>query len=187
MNKNELRKSILLQRNSLSKSIIKKNSFAVAQNFFSVSSLMNGSVFGSYLPIGSEVYTNIISEKLFDLKKSVCVPVLGNNGRMNFSLIHSMSDSQEFLMNRFGIREPINPDFVSPEQIDVFIIPGIVFSSAGGRIGWGKGYYDCFFSKINSGIKVGLGFDFQVLNDLPSESHDLRLDYVVTDKRVIRC
>ena len=88
----------------------------------------------------------------------------------------------------FNIKEPpLNKDNIC-EEIDTVITPGIVFDRCGYRIGYGKGYYDRYlkqFSKQNSN-KVGLGYEFQLMSKpIPYESHDVKLDALITNKEVI--
>jgi len=81
---------------------------------------------------------------------------------------------------QFGIPEPASS---SPPRtlnvLDLIFVPGIGFTFAGARLGRGKGYYDRLLSTI-SGIRCGVAFDWQIVAELPTETHDIRLDCVVT-------
>jgi len=76
-------------------------------------------------------------------------------------------------------------------DIDLVIVPGVVFDKSGHRIGYGHGYYDRFLDnleKINkNAVKVGLAYDFQIADKVPIEKHDVPVDKIVTEKRIIRC
>lgn len=73
------------------------------------------------------------------------------------------------------------------EEIDFVLIPGLAFDESGRRLGYGGGWYDRFTSKLRSGVKLaGLAYEEQVVRSLPAEPHDLRLDLIITDRRIIR-
>ncbi|MBF8303022.1 MAG: 5-formyltetrahydrofolate cyclo-ligase family protein, partial [Candidatus Dadabacteria bacterium] len=73
------------------------------------------------------------------------------------------------------------------EDIDLIIIPGIAFDSFGVRIGYGKGYYDRAISKIDIKKRIGLAYDFQVVESIPIERYDERVGLIVTETGVIIC
>ncbi len=74
-----------------------------------------------------------------------------------------------------------------PTQVDLVLVPGLAFDERGYRIGYGGGWYDRFHSKLREDVKmVGLAYEEQVIPELPDEPHDLLLDMVITDQRVIR-
>ncbi len=91
----------------------------------------------------------------------------------------------------YGIREPKKhlrslPDFtVEPSQIDLVILPGLGFDRQCRRLGRGKGYYDRFLPKLRKEtILIGIGFDEQIAESVPTEPHDRTLHYVVTPTRI---
>ncbi len=87
---------------------------------------------------------------------------------------------------RFGIPEPKGPAYRG--EIDLILVPGIAFDTQCNRLGRGGGYYDRFLRKLHSAFKIGVGYDFQLLDTaLPVSGHDQRVDMVVTEKRQIRC
>jgi 5-formyltetrahydrofolate cyclo-ligase len=92
---------------------------------------------------------------------------------------HVVSALSELLPGPFGIREPqAGP---TPEQLDIIVVPGLAFTAAGHRLGRGAGFYDKFLSAVPPGtIKIGACFNFQLLADIPQESHDALVDFVVS-------
>ena len=76
-----------------------------------------------------------------------------------------------------------------PWDVDAFILPGLAFDAQGGRLGYGAGYYDRILSKAaRNAPKIALCYDWQVLEEpLPQEPHDIPVDWIVTDTRVIDC
>ena len=80
----------------------------------------------------------------------------------------------------FGILEPVATTPVEPNEIDVMVVPGVAFTRNGARCGRGKGFYDKYLSHNNfRAYTVGVCYPCQVVNELPTEEHDKRLDKVV--------
>lgn len=72
-------------------------------------------------------------------------------------------------------------------EVDLVLVPGLAFDEKGNRLGYGGGWYDRFSTKLEKGVKlVGLAFEEQIVKELPSEPHDLLLNMIVTDSRVIK-
>ncbi|MBP9682118.1 MAG: 5-formyltetrahydrofolate cyclo-ligase [Bacteriovorax sp.] len=69
---------------------------------------------------------------------------------------------------------------------EMLLIPGLAFSPKGERLGRGKGFYDKYLTHY-LGIKIGVGFSLQILESLPTEEHDVKLDYIVTEEKIIKC
>ena len=75
---------------------------------------------------------------------------------------------------------------LDPSLIDLIIVPGVAFDSMGGRIGYGKGYYDRFLPQLRADVpKLGLAYDFQVLPRVPQDEFDIRMDAIVTEKGIL--
>ena len=86
--------------------------------------------------------------------------------------------------NSFGIDEPAKFE-VSKITPNIAIIPLLACDKSGNRIGFGKGYYDKWLFGKNL-VKIGVCYDFQVLESVPSEPTDIKLDYIVTEKEIIK-
>ena len=85
---------------------------------------------------------------------------------------------------KFGILEPETKTKPNREP-DVVIVPGLAFDSDLHRLGYGKGYYDKLFARLKT-FKIGVCFDFQLVEKIPRHEHDVRLDLVVSEKRVLK-
>lgn len=96
--------------------------------------------------------------------------------------------AHNFSQGAFGVLEPdTNSPVVDHHHIQGLLIPGIAFNKDGHRLGKGKGYYDKTLQHF-SGLKVGICFDFQISEQpLPTEEHDMRMDFLITDKGLIDC
>ncbi len=86
------------------------------------------------------------------------------------------------LKNRFGIPEPSTTEFVTPEQLDLVLLPLVGFDRFGQRMGMGGGYYDRALAHASSTLKIGVGYSFQELKQITSNPWDVPLDAVVTEK-----
>ncbi len=183
-NKEPLKKKILSLRQNLSPFDAFIKSWHAQENFLNSLFFSKSKVIGAYYPILNEVQTFRIIRECLMVKKTVCLPKL-LDGKIVFFSIVTLNDLET---GSFNIREPLlNKDDIC-EEIDTVITPGIVFDRCGYRIGYGKGYYDRYlkhFSKQNSNA-VGLGYDFQLISEpIPYESHDVKLDALITNKEVI--
>ena len=79
-----------------------------------------------------------------------------------------------------GILEPAEAEIVSPKEVGVWLVPGLAFTRNGKRLGYGGGWYDRLLTDAPKGsLKLGIAHAFQVVDDLPSESHDILLSKVV--------
>lgn len=137
---------------------------------------------GVFAPIGKEpLWYKGISKELESL---TAYPAMGiNNGLMTFKMAR-MCDL--VIKKDFGF-EILGPAIDAAEVVPgLILVPGLVFTERGERLGRGKGFYDKYLSNY-SGIKIGVCFSEQLEETIPTEEHDMTLDYIVTDKKIINC
>lgn len=184
--KNALRFILRQKRDSLSKREILNASSKILKKLFCLQEFKKAKNVVFYVSIGSEVYTQGAIRKLLKGKgnksKSIIVPKVKGN-RLILSRITSMSDLKP--QGRFKIPEPIEIRRVNKNKIDLVILPGLGFDKEGNRVGYGKGYYDRLLKTLKA-KKIGLAFEQQLVNNLPSHNHDIRMDVVVTEKRILK-
>ena len=84
----------------------------------------------------------------------------------------------------YGILEPVKIIEKSPNKIDLIIVPGIGFDKRGNRLGHGKGYYDKLLRKLKT-IKIGLAFELQIVDQIPTDENDVPVDLIITEERII--
>ncbi|HPI40857.1 MAG TPA: 5-formyltetrahydrofolate cyclo-ligase [Pseudobdellovibrionaceae bacterium] len=97
--------------------------------------------------------------------------------------------SQKFEKSALGFYEPVllGAEFVHRDEIAGFLVPGLAFNAKGVRLGRGKGYYDRLLQNYN-GKKVGVGYSNQFWSgELPSELHDINMNYVITNEQILLC
>jgi 5-formyltetrahydrofolate cyclo-ligase len=90
----------------------------------------------------------------------------------------------DFPLSSYGIREPVGQAFLG--EMDYIVTPLLAVDLSGNRLGYGGGYYDRYFKKHPKALRVGYCFDFQIVNEVYAEPWDEKIDYIVTDKQIIR-
>jgi 5-formyltetrahydrofolate cyclo-ligase len=139
-----------------------------------------------YVSKAAEVDTRGLIQQLLAMGRQVCVPWY--NGATEQYVASELRDfALDLMTGQFGIMEP-KPEAVRPvngDQIDVALVPGLAFDETGNRLGRGMGYFDRILRDLR-GTKIGLAYDFQVLSEVPTEVRDSSMDFIVTEKRVIK-
>ncbi|HHW30409.1 MAG TPA: 5-formyltetrahydrofolate cyclo-ligase [Clostridiaceae bacterium] len=188
--KSFLRKELISLREKLSPQEVSDKSAIIADKLFKLSCYNNSRVIMGYMNFRNEVITESILEKSLNRGKRVVIPKIeilddGTKGIIPYEIKDIQKDIE---LGTFGIREP-NKEVaveINHEDIDLIIIPGVGFDVRGYRIGFGAGYYDKFLKKINPHcLKVALAFEIQVLEKVPEEKHDIPMDMIITEKRIV--
>jgi 5-formyltetrahydrofolate cyclo-ligase len=163
-------------------------------SIFSKSSLFkNSDIIISFLSLNTEISTDNIINLCFDNKKIVYVPRINDDNKTMtfFQLDKNIDIQQQTQKNKYNILEPLTSlPVLEKKQITkntVIFIPGLAFSIDGSRLGRGKGFYDIFLSSLTTGIKTGLCYSLQILNNIPSEKHDIKVEYLLTEKNLLLC
>ena len=121
--------------------------------------------------------------RLFDHSKTVCFPRFKSNRGYESVAAECIED---LVAGKFGIQEP-PPEAkeIRASDIDITLVSGLAFDEACNRLGRGRGFYDRWLPQI-SGIKIGIGFDHQLIDAVPTDNHDHQLDMVVMPSKEIR-
>lgn len=182
--KKELRKKVLNIRNQMSEEDIKNNSQEIMNKIINLSIYKQSKAVFIYMSFKNEVITSELIKKMFNDKKKVVIPY---TDMVNTLLIPSeIKDENDLVLNPFGYYEPREIIKFPVEKIDLVIVPGVVFDNNLNRIGYGKGYYDRILSSVRPDVKkVAIAHDFQVLDSIPKGEHDIKMDMIITEKRVI--
>lgn len=126
-----------------------------------------------YMPVNGECdVTSIMSDK-----KTFLIPVVDND-EIDASLAEG-----NFRKGSFNVPEPENREVFDKKNIDIVIVPGVAFDKKYNRMGYGKGCYDKFLQDIDA-VKIGVCHSFQLLDEIPSEEHDIKMDIIVTENSV---
>lgn len=133
-----------------------------------------------------EIETKGIIERAWKEKKRIVIPKCEPNTKQMDFYTYDSSTVLESVY--YGLNEPSTDkeQKVEPGKIDVMVVPGLIFSTAGYRVGFGGGYYDRYLASYH-GMKISLAFKMQVRSDIPTEEFDIPVDYIFTDQGVINC
>lgn len=93
-------------------------------------------------------------------------------------------DRSKLRLGAFQIEEPDGDDVCDINRIELIVVPGVAYDRSGNRVGRGKGYYDRLLADTRA-TKIGVGYDFQLVDELESESHDIKVDMVITDNGIV--
>ena len=182
-----LRRQILALRNSKPTEELDGLSSKIAGRLLELPEMKSSRTVSTYLDTGSEVRTKEIVKQLLSESKRVVVPITDKPGkRLVFSELKD--PEKELEPGTFGILEPTS-EFRRPvrlDEADAVLVPGIVWDLRGYRIGYGAGYYDRSINALRKPIlKIGLSYEFQIVQRVPISRHDRRVDRIVTEFRVM--
>jgi 5-formyltetrahydrofolate cyclo-ligase len=170
MDKQSLRKEILKLRNDLSKSEAESKSKIITEKLKKEGDFVKAKAVMFYISKGNEVMTpDIIIEAL--KTKKVFVPKVIGKG----IICCEISDLNNMKPSCYGILEPDNEITCDSSKIDLIIVPGVVFDKQCHRIGYGKGYYDRLLKNAKC-KKIGLAYNFQIVEQIPADDWDEKLD-----------
>lgn len=186
MNKKEMRKKVHHALHQIPIEQHRQLSLDIKKKLLSEPSILNSEIIAITISKHPEVDTYEIIEDLWRLGKKVAVPKCNPKLRtMDFYIITQFSQLETVYMD---LKEPIPSEtvHVCPKEIDVLIVPGIVYDKNGYRIGYGGGYYDRYLTQFH-GTLISLAFELQMVKEVPKESHDIPVDIIITEKNRIDC
>ncbi len=178
--KKEIRRYIKQHRDSASDEQVAHNSEKIAETVAGLPQYQAASCVYAYIDYNHEVMTDSIIFRALEDGKRVAVPRVEGKDLV-FCYLHGLDDLEP---GYFGIREPKHTCPVAEEKDALFIMPGVAFDKNHHRVGYGGGFYDRYLAKPNQHYKVALAFDFQVLETVPYEEHDITIDLLVTESAV---
>ena len=188
MTKKEIRQNMILQRNQLSKETVQENSNSIIENLQPyVQKAENIMIF---MNMKSEVEITRLIELYPDKKFYIPKTFPERNMKIN------LYNKNELVLHKFGYYESSSNVFYDEKILDLIIVPATAFDYSKNRIGFGGGYYDTFLSKVifnnktnrknrNKPLIIGVCYDFQLVDFIPSEDHDVKMDCIITEKNII--
>jgi len=156
-------------------------SATIRSNLFRLPQLASAGVIFCFVSNGSEVSTHEIIDQLLAKGKTVLVPKILRGEPMR-AVIFRGWDS--LVPGALGIPAPLET-VAYPSRVDLVITPGLGFTSAGTRLGYGRGYYDRWFATHDHGVRVAIAFECQLEDDLPADATDIPVHILLTEKRTI--
>ena len=181
MNKSKIRSKIIkLRKNNYNKDL-KINSdrfFSFLQtNKYHLKNL------GGYYPSNFEIDDLEILEFLEKKNYKISLPIIKKNNQMDF---FKWSKNDPLKINKYGIPEPVSSKIFYP---DILLVPLVSYDINLNRLGYGGGFYDRYIEKIEKikkVVKIGLAFSYQKLKSVPINQHDKKLDYIITEKEILK-
>ncbi len=186
--KKEFRKKVIQIRKQQDASMVEEKSKAIFKNLMTIKEINEANIVMAYLDFNNEAKTDQIIHHLISLGKKVVIPITVLETR---DLIPSeiRNIEKEVKIGTYGIREP-KEEFIRPvdkKEIDLVIVPAVAYDTQGYRLGYGGGFYDRFLEKLRKDVKtIGIAFELQVFDSVPKEKHDAKLNYIITEKRIIQ-
>ena len=189
MDKFAVRQDMRRRRDAMSLDDVLNLSRAVEDRLFACKDFSACQNIMFVLSFGNEVRTDEMIMRSLKDRKQVYVPrLITRERRLEVCEITDMD--QEFELGSYDIREPSrsNSKVVSPSIIDVVIAPGLAFDRSGGRIGFGGGYFDWLFKQLpDEALRLGVAYEFQVVDSIPQDSWDERVQTIFTENDTINC
>jgi len=179
--KSKLRKKILKIRENKNKKNIKID-FDKIINLFKEEKITKKNI-GGYFPVNFEIDDLDILKKLEKKNFKISLPVIKKNFEMDF---YKWTFSEPLKVNKYGIPEPERNFLTYP---DILLVPLVAFDNKLNRLGYGGGYYDRLIVKLSKKkkiIKIGLALSAQKIDNVPINVYDQKLDYIVTNKYIIK-
>jgi 5-formyltetrahydrofolate cyclo-ligase len=175
-------------RASLAPRFTKSRSVTIQRRLLATDCYRDAPAVVLYSPIQHEVATDLVAADAITSGKELFFPCLRRDREtMAVARVHDLS---ELVAGAFGIREPATESTsVPPHELAgaMIVVPGLAFGAQGQRLGRGGGHYDRFLAALpREAITVGLAYSFQLLDGIPQESFDRRLQYIITESALIR-
>ena len=175
-----LRKHLLEKRDATSAELRDILSGKIYENLKKNSSFINAQNIACYFPIGSEVNTHDIILNILEQGKNLLLPRIVDDN-IEFYVVSNLEKLEK---GSFEIMEP-KSSCEKAKKIDCVLIPTVGVSKSGVRLGYGHGYYDRFLSSTDA-MKISLTYSKQIVKSIPSDSHDIKIDWIVTEDENIK-
>lgn len=188
--KKELRVQGLQQRNTLSGSEVEEKSRRIFSRLVELDQFNSSRVIMAYIDFRNEVATRDFIHQCLKQGKRVTLPrvIPKSEGKKGLWACEISDLAHDLEVGTFGVMEPKKEGLrrVDEMELDLIIVPGVVFGENKFRIGYGAGYYDGFLRNCSRKcLKVGVAFEQQMVEEVPFEEHDIPLDIIITERRII--
>lgn len=177
MEKAEVRKKMRTLKSAVSPEEKLRRSDMIMQQVQALSQFQEATVVLLYWSMADEVQTHALVERWYKEKTLLLPCVEGDNLKLRQYTGPDCMVSGE----QFGIGEPTGPEYTTLDKIDLIIVPGVAFDRMGNRMGRGRGFYDRLLRTTPHATKVGVAYGFQLLDEIPVEPHDIRMNLVIHD------
>ena len=181
--KSKLRQFYLKKRQSLTPFEKDEKSYKICNRINNIPQIENKNVIACYLSVNNEPDTREIIGHFLKAKKNIVIPAFFEKLRQyKFVKLSSLNNLK---IGPYQIPQPSKLLPVDSIKIDLVLLPGLAFSEDGPRLGYGKGVYDRLLADTDA-LKIGVAYDFQVIDHFESETHDIKVDLIATENRIIK-
>ena len=180
MTKDEIRRAVGVQRAGLDAEWVARQSLKVAERVLGMREFGEAETVFLYLAMEGEVSTDRINEACRESGKTVFVPAR-KGGAYAVCLLEA---GMPLGHGPWGVPQPASPAWSSAALVDLAVVPGVAFDATGARLGHGGGYYDRLLAEMPQAFRVGVGFEFQVFETVPTQAHDVGMDALATPARL---
>lgn len=181
--KKALRQEILAARNALSGQERSAKSRAIAALLAGLPEYRSAGTVLFFASFRSEVETHDMVRRALTEGKRVVLPKVAGQELALFEIRDFDSDVKP---GAWGIPEPASVHEAAREQVDLIFVPGAAFDAFGNRLGYGAGFYDKLLAGFPGSI-VAVAFELQIVPQVPSDPHDVPMQKIVTEKRILLC
>ena len=182
--KDKIRKEILKKRNNLFYEEVEKKSSLIIKNLEKF--IKNAENVMIFMDMKNEVRITKLME-LYPEKNFFISKITDSKNR---EMKINKYNENELILHKFGYYESSSNDFYDEKILDIVIVPAIAFDFGKNRIGFGGGYYDTFLKKVREKNKkvlfIGVCYNFQIIDKIPTEEHDMVVSFVVNENQIIR-
>lgn len=180
--KKTLRQELLQRRKALSPELVLEYSQKITARVLESELIQKSQVIMVYMDFRNEVMTQSLIESLWTLGKTVVIPKV--NDTTHVLDLYTIKAFTDMVVSSFGILEPnpaVQPD-IKPQDIDLVLAPGVCFDRRGFRMGYGGGFYDKLLPTLRPDCQIhALSFSLQIVDEVPTEPHDMPLNGIVTE------
>ncbi len=187
-NKKTIRQEILLKRDAIPENIKEEKDTAITQRIIRLPEFTNAKTILFYASFRSEVDTIEMIKISLSHGKQIILPRVDKENKK--LLLYKIKDINELAQGYMGILEPSVSEgkLTGLNDIDLIIIPGAAFDVSGSRLGYGAGFYDRLLAGMKKKIPIiAPAYEEQIVDDIPSGPHDVKVTKIITDRRVIDC
>lgn len=178
--KNDLRRTLLRKRRSLTADLRQEFSDRILRHLLSLDLFCNAKSMLLFCPFDNEPDITPAFDYVLKEGKSLVLPKVEGD----HLLLLKTERLEDLRVGAFCIREPVGGEKVEPEDLDLAVVPGVAFDRRGYRLGMGKGYYDRLLVRVKA-PKVGVAYSFQVLERIPVDPWDQKVDLVITEEGIL--
>lgn len=185
LTKKEIRKNIIKTRDALDSKDKQNMDRLIFEKFISSDFYKRATVIFAFVSFASEVDTKALIEYALKDNKVICVPrVKSIKEGFDIYRINGLEDLEEGF---YGILEPrTSCELINDGDIDFILMPGVAFDRAGGRIGYGGGFYDRYLATLKGTIpKIAIAYSFQIIEKIPMNELDICIDGIITEKETL--